>query len=91
MMSVHAGDRESFFRVWFKSNPLLMWAIVSTFLLQLAVIYVPFLQDAFRTASLAPVEILVASALGAVVLFGAELEKVVFRRRDELLPTPVSA
>jgi hypothetical protein len=81
VMSIHAGDRASFFRVWFSSNPLLLWSIVSTFILQLAVIYVPFLQIAFQTAPLNVSEIVVAFALGAVVLFAAELEKVLFRDR----------
>ncbi len=80
VMSIHAGDRESFFRVWFKSNPLLFWSILSTFVLQLAVIYVPVLQDAFRTSSLSVTELIITFALGAVILFAAELEKVLFYR-----------
>ena len=81
VMSIHAGDRTSFFRVWFSSNPLLLWAIVSTFILQLAVVYVPFLQVAFQTAPLSALEIGVAFLLGAVVLFAAEIEKSLFSGR----------
>ena len=87
VMSIHAGDRDSFFRVWFSTNQLLFWAIVSTFILQLAVIYVPFLQDAFRTAALAPIEIIVSVVLGAVILFAAEAEKVLFTRKEEPMAT----
>jgi P-type Ca2+ transporter type 2C len=86
VMSIHAGTRTSFFRVWFSSNPLLFWSIVSTFVLQLLVIYVPFLQDAFRTAPLNPAEIFSSFLLGAVVLFAAEIEKSLLSGRPEQDP-----
>ncbi len=35
VMAIHAGDKVSFFSVWFKKNSLLMLACFSTFLLQL--------------------------------------------------------
>lgn len=87
VMGIRSGDRVSFFRRGFAGNMLLFWAVVSTFLLQLAVIYVPFLQEAFRTAPLSLVELLVSLGLASMILFAVEIEKVVNRRefvsRDE--------
>ncbi len=75
VMGIYAGDRLSFFRVWFSKNRLLMWAVLSTFALQLAVIYVPFLQETFRTAPLSTTEMLLSFLLGAVILGAVEVEK----------------
>src|SRR5690606_21225100 len=46
---IHAGESVSFFRVGFKSNRLLLWAILSTFVLQLLILYVPFLRNILDT------------------------------------------
>lgn len=75
VMAIHAGDRISFFKGGFKGNRLLLWAVLSTFVLQLAVIYVPFFQATFETTALSVVELAISFALGAVVLFAVELEK----------------
>jgi Ca2+-transporting ATPase len=79
VMAIHGGDRESFFRGFFKSNMLLFWAILSTFVLQLLVIYVPFLQDAFKTAPLSMTDMLISTAIGTIALFAVEIEKWVNR------------
>jgi magnesium-transporting ATPase (P-type) len=81
VMAIHAGDRVSFFKVWFNHNPLLLGAVISTFLLQLAVIYVPFLQATFETRPLGGGEFIAATVLASVILFAVEIEKY-FRRRD---------
>ena len=83
VMGIHAGDRETFFKSGFKENRLLLWAVLSTFLLQLAVIYVPFLQETFRTAPLTLGELVLTAVLGSVVLFGVEFEKIFIRRELE--------
>lgn len=75
VMAIHVGDRTSFFRIGFSDNWLLMWAILLTFLLQMAVIYVPFLQTAFETFPLRADELFLCIALGVVVLFAVEIEK----------------
>ena len=64
VMAIHAGDRISFFRTWFRENTLLFWAIISTFILQLAVIYIPFLQGAFETSPISATEMLFAFHCG---------------------------
>ena len=82
VMAIHAGDRSSFFRVWFRSNRGLFWAVISTAILQILVIYVPFLQTTFETVPLDMGEILVAIVAASVILFGVEIEKVLIRRED---------
>jgi len=80
VMGIRSGDRVSFFRRGFSGNMLLFWAVVSTFLLQLAVIYVPFLQEAFNTAPLSLMELLVSLGLASMILFAVEIEKIINRR-----------
>jgi Ca2+-transporting ATPase len=93
-MGIHAGDRASFFRTGFKGNRLLLWAVLSTFVLQLIVLYVPFMQESFETAALSGVEMLVCFLLGAVILFAVELEKVFNRNtleQDAYVESPQAA
>ncbi|MCY4073295.1 MAG: HAD-IC family P-type ATPase [Chloroflexi bacterium] len=80
VMAIHAGDRSSFFRTGFKGNRLLFWAVLSTFLLQLIVVYVPFVQELFDTSALTMTQITVSFLAASVVLFAVELEKTVIRR-----------
>ncbi len=80
VMAIRAGDKTSFFQVWFRRNRLLFFAVALTAVLQLAVIYVPFLQTAFDTAPLSPLELIAAFALASVVLFSVEVEKLLIRR-----------
>jgi P-type Ca2+ transporter type 2C len=77
---IHAGDRESFFRAWFKRNPWLFWAILSTFILQLLVIYFPFLQATFETYPISVTALLVSTALAFVVLIATEIDKLLINR-----------
>ena len=80
VMAIHAGDRSTFFRIGFKGNPLLFWAVLSTFVLQLILIYVPFVQVLFDTSALTLTQITVSFLAASVVLFAVELEKTVIRR-----------
>ena len=56
------------------SNPPLLGAVLLTFLLQLATIYVPFLNDILRTAPLSPTELALALGIASVVFWGVEGE-----------------
>ncbi len=79
--AIHAGVERSFFQAWFKKNRFLLWAVVGTFALQLAVVYIPFLQSAFETAALSPRDLLISLALASLVLWVVELETLVRGRR----------
>lgn len=65
-------------------NKQLVGAVLLTFALQMAVIYVPFLQDVFRTQSLTLQELLLCLGLSSIVFWAVEIEKWVKRRRKSL-------
>ena len=80
VMAIRAGDRSAFWQARFKGNPLLFWAILSTFLLQLLVVYAPFFQTLFDTSAMTAEHMLVAVIAGLLVLVFVEIEKLAFRR-----------
>jgi len=73
------SESESLFSIGLWSNRPLLGAVLLTVALQLAVIYVPGLQQIFRTAALTPHELLACFALSAVVLLAVEVEKWLIR------------
>jgi magnesium-transporting ATPase (P-type) len=79
---IHAGDSTSFFRVWFKKNKLLLWAILSTFVLQLLVIYTPFLQGVLDTYPITATEFLTSMGLAMIVLFATEADRIFFAQKQ---------
>lgn len=75
------SETESFFSQGFSSNVPLTLAVALTFALQIAVIYVPFLNPIFKTTPLAMGELAVSLLLSSVVFLAVELEKLFKRRR----------
>jgi Ca2+-transporting ATPase len=71
---------ESFFSMSLFSNKPLFGAVLLTFLLQIAVTYVPFLQDIFKTESLTFREFVIVGAVSSIVFIVLEIEKAVRRR-----------
>ncbi|PKN29492.1 MAG: calcium-translocating P-type ATPase, PMCA-type [Deltaproteobacteria bacterium HGW-Deltaproteobacteria-21] len=76
------SEKQSLFRQGLFSNKYLLGAVVLTFLLQMATVYVPFLNPIFKTAPLSGGELLVTVGLSAVVFVAVEIEKA-FRRRTD--------
>ncbi|MDO8987823.1 MAG: HAD-IC family P-type ATPase, partial [Coriobacteriia bacterium] len=76
------SDRQSLFQVGLFSNMPMIGAVLLTFLLQLATIYVPFMQVVFKTEALSLRDLLIALALSTVVFWAVEIEKWVKRRGD---------
>ncbi|MBI2313396.1 MAG: cation-translocating P-type ATPase [Betaproteobacteria bacterium] len=74
------SERESLFRIGFTSNLPLLGAVLLTFLLQLAIIYVPAFNPIFKTRPLAPDELAFCVLLPALVFVGVEVEKWMVRR-----------
>ncbi len=94
VMAIHAGDRTTFWQAGFKGNKLLFWAVLSTFLLQLIVVFIPFFQTLFDTAALDLTHVIVSVVAGILVLLFVEVEKFVFRRvlrLDASAPAPTTA
>ncbi|MEJ7784069.1 MAG: cation-translocating P-type ATPase C-terminal domain-containing protein [Solirubrobacteraceae bacterium] len=72
------SDRRSAFHHLF-TNPLLWGAIALSLVLQVAVVQLPFLNDAFGTAPLSIDDWLLCVGLASIVLWAAEAKKLVER------------
>ena len=70
-------------RLGLRSNMPLLLAVLLTFVLQLATIYVPFLNPVFHTQPLTAVELALCVALAALVWVAVEAEKAWRRRRAD--------
>jgi Ca2+-transporting ATPase len=80
MALVARSDHESLFSIGIFSNKQMVRALLATFVLQLVVIYVPFMQKALNTQSLSPSDLAIALGLSAIVLLAAEMVKWFERR-----------
>jgi len=74
------SERESLFRQGLRSNLPLLGAVALTFLLQMATIYVPFLNPVFNTDPLTGYELGFCLLLSSAVFFIVEVEKMLVRR-----------
>lgn len=75
------SEKESLFTIGFFSNEYLLGAVVFTLILQMATIYVPFLNPLFKTEPLTFNELIFTFALSSVVFFAVEIEKLIKRRK----------
>lgn len=75
------SDWKSLFQQGILGNKQLIGAILLTFSLQLAVIYVPFLQDIYRTHPLSLLELTICIALSSIVFWAVEIEKWIKRTK----------
>ena len=74
------SESQSIFTLGLFSNLYLLGAVALTVLLQLAVIYLPFLNTIFKTAPLSMQELMVCFALPIIVFIAVEIEKAIVRR-----------
>jgi P-type Ca2+ transporter type 2C len=72
---------DSIFEIGLFSNRLMVLAVVLTFLLQLALIYVPFLQEFFNTEALSLTDLLIALGTSMVVFVAVEVSKLINRNK----------
>jgi P-type Ca2+ transporter type 2C len=77
-LNARSDDTSAFHRLF--SNPWLWGAIALSALLQVAVVHVPVLNDAFGTTPLGLDEWLLCLGLASVVLWASEARKLVMRR-----------
>ena len=80
VFNARSDERSAFIGMF--SNQWLWGAVLLSLLLQAAVIYIPFLQQAFSTVSLSAVDWLCCAAVGSSVLWLRELSKMVTRASD---------
>jgi Ca2+-transporting ATPase len=74
------SNRESLFSIGIFSNMMMIWAVLLTFVLQLAVIYVPFLQRIFGTEALGARDLIISLVVSASVFVIIEIYKWARRR-----------
>lgn len=73
------SEKRSLFSQGLLSNKPLLGAFLLTVVLQLATIYVPFLNPVFRTSPLSLPELTVTLAASTIVFFAVEIDKLVHR------------
>jgi Ca2+-transporting ATPase len=76
------SEKESLFKIGLFSNKYLFGAVMLTFLLQLATIYVPALNPIFKTSPLTAQELAVTLALSSLIFIAVEIEKFFIRRKE---------
>lgn len=76
------SEEQSIFTTGLLSNKPLLGAVLLTFILQMATIYVPLLQPIFKTEALTFFELVFTLAMSSVVFIGVEIEKM-FKRRPQ--------
>lgn len=75
------SERDSLFTIGVFSNKALLWALVLTFAAQMGVLYIPFMQELFKTSALSAPDLILSLAAGTVIFWAVELEKWFQRRR----------
>lgn len=71
------SDRTFLFRQGFLSNLPLLFAVTGTMVLQLGVIYLPFMNEIFHTEPLNLKELLFCGGMALIVFHAVELEKLI--------------
>ncbi len=75
------SERESLFSIGLFTNKPLLGAVALTFIMQMATIYIPFLNPVFKTSPLPFTDLMFAILLSTVVFMAVEVEKFWFRRK----------
>ena len=69
------SDRDTLWQIGLFSNKAMLGSVLLTFALQMAVIYVPFLNRAFSTTPLSLRDLLISLGFGTIVFLAVELFK----------------
>jgi Ca2+-transporting ATPase len=75
------SERDSIFKTGLLSNSINLGAVLLTFALQLAVVYLPFVQNIFRTVPLSLSQLTLCLGVSSISLWAVEIQKWVARRR----------
>jgi Ca2+-transporting ATPase len=74
------SDNETIFSIGLFTNKAMLGSVLLTFVLQLGVIYLPFMNRAFETVPLSPRDLAISFAASTVVFFSVELVKTLRKR-----------
>lgn len=75
------SQHDLLFEIGLLSNKPMLGAVLLTLVLQLMVIYLPFLQSLFKTTPLSFADLALCLTLSAIVFLGVEMDKILGRRR----------
>jgi Ca2+-transporting ATPase len=75
------SETRSLFQQGLMSNKALLGAVVISFVMQMATVYVPFLNDIFKTHPLSLSELSICVGVSSLVFFAVETEKWIRRRK----------
>jgi P-type Ca2+ transporter type 2C len=75
------SSRYSFFQIGPLSNMALIGAVILTFLLQMGVVYLPFMQEIFHTQALPLRDLLISLGLATLLFIAVEIQKWIIRLR----------
>lgn len=75
------SESQTLWEVGILSNKTLLGAVVFTFVLQMGVVYLPFMQSIFKTVSLTGLELLITIGASLVVLLVIDGVKMIRRKR----------
>jgi Ca2+-transporting ATPase len=73
------SHRETIFRIGITGNKLLLGAVIFTIIVQLGAVYIPFLNDLFKTTPLTLSQLALCLVLSTIVFWVVELEKLAIR------------
>jgi Ca2+-transporting ATPase len=76
------SNTESIFKLGLFSNKKLLYANLISFSIQMAAIYVPFLQSIFKTVALSPISLASAIIISSFPLWAMEIFKVIVRAKN---------
>lgn len=79
------SETESIFSQGLFSNKPLLGAFVLTFAMQMATIYIPFLNPIFKTQPLTFGELMFTLLISSLVFFAVEIDKLIRRKRKVLI------
>jgi Ca2+-transporting ATPase len=69
------SNRDTIFQIGLLSNKAMLGSILLTFVLQMGVIYLPFMNEAFSTVPLSLPDLLISLAFATIVFFAVEFVK----------------
>lgn len=81
-LAIRSG-RDSLFSIGLLSNRFLLLSVLLTFGLQMAVVYVPFLQSIFKTQAMSLLDLLISLGVSTIVFWVVELDKWIQRIRSK--------
>lgn len=77
------SERESIFKIGVFSNKPILLALLITVVLQLTIIYLPVLNNVFKTEPLTLYELAISVAVSSIVFWAVELEKWIKRMKPK--------